>query len=192
MNCVKNIVFVFLILGACKLYAQETTKEEKVQPNKASKHSINLELCGHAFAIASMNYEYLLRRQISFGVGLGFHRFTKIKSSRFQNGQEEIGKFFSISTSQMLYGNYFIGKNKHKLFFTGGLTNFLYLMRNKYPSETFHYNSATLVWNAGVGYQYLGKVMYYRLTGYCFGFKEETEFMPKYMPWLGITMGVKL
>jgi len=95
------------------------------ESNKERKHFVYAEFAGRTFVFASLNYEYLFRGNISIGSGLGLINFQKGSISRSINGITESGKYTDISSSQMIYGNYFIGNNNHKLLFTLGLTNFL-------------------------------------------------------------------
>ena len=91
----------------------------------------------------------------------------------------------------MLYGNYFIGQNRHRLLLTGGITNFLAVYRNQYPSETVSGAEAGLGWNTGLGYHYEGRVTFLRVTGYFMALPEPSEFLPQYFPWVGLSTGVR-
>lgn len=82
--------------------------------------------------------------------------------------------------------------NKNKLFITGGLTNFLFTDRTKFPSETYLLIDSQLEWNAGVGWQFSAKRIYLRLTVYFMSMPEPTELTGKYIPWIGISTGLKL
>jgi len=89
-------------------------------------------------------------------------------------------------------GNYFIGKKRNQLLLTAGLTNFLGTYRNKYPSETVRFAEAQLEWNAGIGYQYSANRFFFRITGYILSLPEPSGWFPEYMPWAGISTGIKL
>ncbi len=156
------------------------------------KHALNIELVGRAFLFGSFNYEYALTNQISLGGGLGLGNIQAGDITRDNNGIPENGRYFDMSSTQMIYGNYFIGKHKHKLYFTAGATNFLIVNRNKYPSETEFFVEPKLEWNLGLGYQFSGARTYYRLTAYCISLPDDSSFFPKYLPWLGLSMGYKL
>ena len=142
--------------------------------------------------MGSFNYEYMLHKQISIGCGLGLIYINRGEITRNNNGTSEIGKSLDIGSTQMIYGNYFIGKNKNKLFVTGGITNFLLTNRNKYPSETELFRDSQLGWNAGVGGQFSAKRIYLRLTVYFMSMPEPNDFTGKYIPWIGISTGLKL
>jgi len=59
--------------------------------------------------------------------------------------------YLDVSTTQLIYGNYFIGKNRNQLVLTADASNFLATNRNRYPSETVRSAQAQLEWNAGIG-----------------------------------------
>lgn len=92
----------------------------------------------------------------------------------------------------MIYGNYFVGSDKHKLVLTAGLTNFLISSRNTYPSDTELSSEINIEWNAGLGYQYNREQLYFRLSGYVISLPEPSAWFPKYMPWVGLSIGYKL
>jgi|TARA_B110000977_G_scaffold158271_1_gene201633 hypothetical protein len=185
-----------LILMFQSISAQDPLEKSLIQPvkefNQDSKHFINAEIGGRTLKYGSLNYEYALHKRISLGCGIGLIYFQKGDITRNNNGNPETGKYRDLGTSQMIYGNYFIGKNKHQLHLTAGLTNFLFTVRNKYPSETESSSESQLEWNAGIGYQLSVKRIYLRLTGYCISLPEPTGWFPKYMPWIGISMGLKI
>ena len=112
--------------------AQESVEKSASQSvreiDQDNKHFIHAEIRGRTFIFGSLNYEYSLHKQISF-CGFGLIYIQKGDIIRNNNGTTETGKCLDIGTSQMIYGNYFIGKKKHKLYFTGGLTNFLFTSR---------------------------------------------------------------
>ena len=92
----------------------------------------------------------------------------------------------------MLYANYFLGEGKHKVLFTGGVTNFLLTEWRKYPSETEFISESNLRINGGIGYQFEKNKTYFRFTAYLVSISESTVFFPKYFPWAGISFGRKL
>ncbi|MEL6944219.1 MAG: hypothetical protein AAFO82_16280, partial [Bacteroidota bacterium] len=73
-----------------------------------------------------------------------------------------------------------------------GLANLLSISRNNYPSEVEWFTEADFFWNGGIGYQFSNNRTIFRFTGYCIGLPEETEFFPKYMPWLGLSFGFRI
>ncbi len=156
------------------------------------RHSINFELAGSAFLFGSVKYEYALTDDFSVGAGLGISNISAGDITRDNNGSPETGSFFDTSTSQTIFGNYFIGKKKHKLVLTAGLVNFLSLYRNNYPSEVEFFGNAELEWNIGVGYQLNSNDIYFKLMAYLISTPNESVFFPKYLPWPGITIGKKI
>lgn len=164
-----------------------STKEQLENP-----HSIKLELLGRAFLFGSLNYEYALNRKVSLGGGLGLANFQIGDITRQNNGQPEEGRFRDISSSQMIYGNYFIGKKKHQFHLTAGLTNFLITSRNKYDSETDFSAETYVRGNVGAGYQFIGERIYFRATAYVLHLPSDTSFFPKYIPWGGVSLGYKI
>lgn len=186
-----------LILMFQSIRAQDPIEKSLTQPekefNQDSKHFIHAEIGGRTIKYGSFNYEYALHKQISLGCGIGLIYFQKGDITRNNNGNQETGKYLELATSQMIYGNYFIiGKNKHQLFLTAGLTNFLFTYRNKYSSEIELDSDSQLEWNAGIGYQFSVKRIFLRFTGYCISLPEPTGWFPKYIPWIGISMGLRI
>jgi|GEM_PF-1524132 len=157
-----------------------------------SKHTVYAEIGGRTFVWGSMNYEYAFGNRIAVGGGLGMINLMSGEISRFYNGATETGKYLDIATTQMIYGNYFVGKNRHQIYFTGGLTNFLVTYRNKYPSETVFSAEAQLEWNAGIGYQFSGKRTFFRITGYCISMPGPSDWFPEFMPWAGVSVGFNI
>jgi len=162
------------------------------EANHGAKHSIHAEVGGRTFLLGSLNYEYAINRRFSFGAGIGFINLNRGSITRINNNVEETGKFRDLATTQMIYGNYFVGRNKHQLLITAGLTNFLFSYKSKYPSGVLKSTNAQVEWNAGIGYQYTSDKMFFRLTGYCISLPDTSGWFPKYMPWAGITIGWKL
>ena len=185
------LILAFQSISAQDPIEKSTPQSEKYF-NQDSKHFVHIELGGRTCIYGSLNYEYALYKQISLGFGIGLINFYKGDIIRNNNGNSETGKYLDIIGSQMIYGNYFIGKNKHQLHLTAGLTNVLFTSRNRYPSETESWSESQLEWNAGIGYQLSFKKTYLRLTGYCISLPEPSGWFPKYMPWIGISMGVKV
>lgn len=183
------------MLGCLCLLCYRTNAQSLIQEKTSStenQHSICLEIGGRTFVFGSVNYEYQLNEKVSFGGGLGIISLGRGAITRSNNGVPETGDYFDLSSSQMVSGNYFIGKKKNKLYFTSGLTVFSFIDRRKYPSEKETFIDAQLKWNIGVGYQYSGEKMYLRVTGYCLNMPEPNSWFPEYMPWAGISTGIKL
>ena len=157
--------------------------------NAQERHSLNLELGGRTLLFGSLNYEYQILDKVSIGGGLGVINLSRGQITRDNGGMDETGNYLDISTSQMLYGNYFMGRNKHKMLLTAGLTNFLQTYRNTYPSETVIGRDLQVQWNAGLGYQFTGKQNYFRLTGYVLKMPQPSGWFPPYIPWFGLTTG---
>jgi hypothetical protein len=124
-------------------------------------------------------------------LGLGLINILWGDITRNNNGAPEAGRYFDMGSTQMIYGNYFIGKRKHKLYFTGGLTNLLITSRNTYQLETVLSRDLHLDWNAGMGYQYTGLHTFYRLAAYVVGLPGPSSWFPRYMPWIGISIGYR-
>ncbi len=163
-----------------------------IQLTESSKHSMLFELAGRGFIFGSLNYEYALSKSFSLGAGLGVAVIQSGQITRDNNGVPEEGRFLDSSTTQMIYGTYFLGKGKHQFLMTAGFTNFLATNRNKYPSETERSKESFGKWNAGLGYQFMRGKKFFRITGYCLSFVDVSEFFPAYLPWLGISFGLKL
>ena len=151
------------------------------------KHSIHLEIGGRAFLFGSLNYEYAFLNRFSFGGGLVLLNISRGE----KNNTAETGKYFDMASSQTIYGNYFVGKNKHKLLLTAGFTNYSSFNRNKYPSKTETYNETSLGFNGGVGYQATGNKTFFRVTLYGLNLPESNGFFPIYIPWIGLNTGIK-
>lgn len=179
----------------CFFISLQITSQKNIEINKEkleSKHSLNLELIGRTFVFSSINYEYSLHEKITLGTGLGVLYVESRDITRDNNGLAENGRYFDITLSQMIYANYFIGKNKHKVFFTAGLSNFSSFNRNKYPSETQFSNENTFSWNTGIGYQYNKEKIYFRLTGYLLRIRAFSESLGiDFLPWGGTTIGYR-
>jgi hypothetical protein len=180
----KHLTILCLIMSFHKLPAQET--------NNNSKHSVNIEILGRTIIWSSVNYEYKIMNNLSIGSGLGFTNSLKGDIIRDNNGIPETGRYLDIGTTQMIYGNYFIGKPKHQFFFTGGLTHFLMVYKRKYPSETEYSAESQIKWNVGMGYQLSGKQTYFRFTAYCIRMPDPSGWFPEIIPWAGVSMGIKL
>ena len=187
-----GLLFLLTYVGNAQGNKPEMIEPDREEGNKLSKHSIVTEIGGRTFILGSLNYEYAIHKRISLGGGTGLIGIQRGGITRDNNGAPEDGKYFDASSTQMIYGNYFIGKDKHKLFFTVGATNFLFTYRNKYPSGTELSRELQLEWNAGIGYQFSHKRLYYRLTGYCISMPEPSAWFPKYMPWAGLSIAYKL
>jgi len=157
-----------------------------------NKHSINFESFGRTMVWGSINYEYAMLKNLSFGGGLGLIFWENGNISRITNNATEVGTFLNTATTQILYANYFLGKQNHKCLLTAGLTGFSYTYHRKYPSENTNSLEFHLEASAGIGYQYSGNVLYYRATLYVLGVPEPNGWFPKYMPWMGFTIGYKL
>jgi len=191
----KIILCICFTLASSILKAQDSSTDNTsiaLKETLENPHSIKLELLGRTFLFGSLNYEYALNQKASFGAGLGLINFQIGDILRQNNGAPEEGRFRDISSSQMIYGNYFIGKKKHQLHLTAGLTHFLFTNRNKYDSETEFSAETHLEWNAGVGYQLVGERIYFRATAYVISLPESSSWFPRYMPWAGVSLGYKI
>jgi hypothetical protein len=191
----KLLSVIFLISILTDLNAQDLAFGQFNQffkeKNEQFRHSINAEIGGRTFIMGSFNYEYSLDKNFSFGCGLGLIFLQRGDIFRNVNGIQEKGKYFEANTSQMIYASYFLGKEKHHLYFTAGLTHFLFLNRNSYPSGTIFSTEAHIELNGGIGYQFSTNSMYYRFTAYVISMPEPSGWFPNYMPWLGITTGFR-
>ena len=178
------LVLISLLLSSFQTtFAQE---KEKIQ-----NHSINVEAFGKSILWGTVNYEYQPFSSISFGAGFGYTYFGSGQINRIHNDNEEIGQYLDLSTSQMLYANYFLGKNKHQMLFTAGLTNFWAWTRQTFPTETIFHSDTQIRWNFGLGYQYSKNSVYFRTTAYVLRMPEPTGWFPKIFPWLGVSLGYK-
>lgn len=192
----KQLVFFLAILVLFQVNAQESSLDKTSSKSKeafdGSRHSINLELGGRTLIIGSLNYEFSVRRQFSLGVGLGLNSVARGGIIRNNGGVTEEGTFFDLYSAHMFYGNYFIGKNKHRLLLTMGISNFKSFSKTKYPSETLVKRDKDFQWNLGVGYEFTGERMYFRATAYFLALPNISIYAPDYLPWIGLTMGHKL
>ncbi|PLX08836.1 MAG: hypothetical protein C0596_05950 [Marinilabiliales bacterium] len=159
--------------------------------NSSSKHSVYSELLGRTIIFGSINYEYTINDGFSIGAGLGVNSVLSGQTNRINNGETETGKYFDTGSAQMLFANYFRGNDRHKLFFTIGITNFLLTYRNIYPSETIVQWDPQLEWNAGLGYQFAGHSTFLRASIYCISMPDPVGWFPKYFPWFGLSVGYK-
>jgi len=158
-----------------------------------SKHSLHIEAFGRSFFFGSLNYEYALTDRFSAGVGFGVAIVQVGQIERGINGQTEVGRYFDTFTTQMLYVNYDLWKrNKHSIYATAGLTAYTETYRNKYPSETQFMLDTQVQWTAGVGYEYNPGKFFFRATPYVIAMPEPSGWFPPYMPWLGLSAGMKL
>lgn len=195
VNFLKYGILTLLVCVSHGLLAQlpnanrDLLSSEESEPE--SKHCIHAEFGGRTFLILSLNYEYALYERISIGGGFGLINLRSSEQLQYVNGVLEKGSGFSFGSSQMIYGNYFIGEKKNKLFFTLGLTHFLFIDNSKFPSGNTSTTDSQLNGNVGVGYQFSGQKVFFRLTGYCIGLPEPTGWFPKYMPWAGVSTGFK-
>jgi hypothetical protein len=185
-----------LLLMCYGLFGQALTQDPGTSPaqtsNQERKHRLFTEVGGRTLVFGSLNYEYALSKNLSLGCGLGFIGFRKGAISRVTHGDQETGNYRETATSQLVFANYLVGSERHKLLLTAGLTNFLQTSRSRYPSGTVSSVDSQVEWNAGIGYQLELDKMYFRLTGYCLSMPDPTGWFPKYIPWAGISVGLKL
>ena len=170
------------------IYSQEAVVAAN---SKQKRHSINIEALGRTFIFGSVNYEYTLHKKLSIGAGFSILSASRSSTVRANNGFEESGIFSSLVSTQMIYGNYFVGKGKHKLLLTAGATGLLSNARSKFPSETLKSHSLSFHGNMGIGYNYLGDNVYYRLTVYCLQLPDLAGWFPRLMPWIGTSVGFR-
>jgi hypothetical protein len=161
------------------------------EPDDDKKHKVYLEGLGRSVIWLSMNYEYELTKRISLGTGLGYTNLSSRPMVRVNDGVYETGRHFELLTSQAIFANYFIGKSNHKLFFTGGFTNFWSLSRRKFDSDTRFFSDAQIRWNLGVGYQYSTSHVFVRFTAYALRLPEPVGIFPEIVPWAGISLGYR-
>lgn len=195
-NIIKTLsAFCFLLFSLHSIFAQQNESVSAASIDilpQESKHSVHVELLGRAFLFGSVNYEYALPKNFAVGAALGITNVQRGTITRDNAGTPEEGRYFDSATSQMVYGNYFVGKRKHKGLVTAGLTHFLITSRNKYPSRTERSLESHFEWNAGLGYQFSANRTYYRLTGYVLSLPEPSGWFPAIMPWGGLTIGCRL
>ena len=151
-----------------------------------------MEAFGRTFFFGSFNYEYSIIPNFSLGAGIGVLQLQQGNITRNNQSLSEQGRYFDAVTTQMIYVNYFFGKNRHKGIFSVGGTNLLTLGRNKYPSETESYSSSILLPNLGLGYQFSSKKMYYRLMAYCLYMPQPSTWFPSVIPWAGLSVGYRI
>lgn len=190
-----SIFRLIIALGILILISQHVDAQDiqyKNETESSNRHSINVELLGRTFLFSSVNYEYAINTKFSLGTGLGLVSLQRGDITRNMNGVPETGRYLDLASTQMIYGNYFVGSDKHKLVLTAGLTNFLISSRNTYPSDTELSSEINIEWNAGLGYQYNLEQLYFRLSGYVISLPEPSAWFPKYMPWVGLSIGYKL
>ncbi len=178
------------------LSGQEPVKNPTADPVKALNHSrthrLFTEVGGRTVVFGSLNYEYALSENFSLGAGFGMINYQTGTILRVTDGTSETGNYSESATSQLVFANYLVGSERHKLLLTAGLTHFLQTSKSRYPSGTVSSVDAQVEWNAGIGYQLELNKMFFRLTGYCLGLPEPTGWFPKYIPWAGVTAGLKL
>lgn len=151
--------------------------------------SAHLELGGRAFLFASANYEYRLLDRFALGAGFGAAAVQVGDITRDVAGTPETGRYLSVATSQTLFGQYFIGADRHQLLLTAGLTNYLSTSRNTYPTGTEITREAQIQPHLGVGYQLSGEHWYGRLTAYGLWMPEPSGWFPRVLPWAGLSVG---
>lgn len=192
---VYQYVTVLLILMCHGAFGQDLTQNTTRSAetlNHDSKHRLFAEVGGRTLVFGSVNYQYTLGKNFAVGAGLGLANVQSGTISRVTNGNPETGDYLELATSQMIFGNYFVGGDRHKLLLTAGLTNFLISGRNKYPSETVRFLDSQVEWNAGIGYHLELNKLFLRVTAYCLSLPDPTGWFPKYIPWAGVTAGLKL
>ena len=184
----QRILTLLVFLATTCGYAQSPAAE----PTDGGPHSLHLELAGRGFLIGSVNYEYALKPQLALGAGLGVINLQSGSITRDNNGTPEEGTYFDQSSTQMLYGNYFVGLGPHQLQLTAGATHFFISYRNRYPSGTDMSVESKWGWNAGVGYQYSKGRGFFRATAYFLNLPSTGIIVPKNLPWLGLAGGLRL
>ena len=102
------LIMIFQNMNAQEPVVQNASHSVK-EIDKGSKHYIHTEIGGRTFLVGSFNYEYMLYKQFSIGCGLGLIYIERATNIGSNNGTDEIGKALSIASTQMIYGNYFIG-----------------------------------------------------------------------------------
>jgi hypothetical protein len=193
----NDLVNIFaLIVSLCALsplHAQESIDETiSNERDKTIRHSINLEVGGRTLIIGSLNYEFLLYDRFALGVGVGLNSIARGQTIRNNEGVTETGRYFDVYSAHLFSGTYFIGKRKHKMLLTAGITNFRRYQKDVYPSETIVERAKSLQWNAGIGYQFTGRRMYFRSTAYFLALPNISVYAPDYLPWIGLTVGYKV
>lgn len=186
----KYLAIGIVIIFSQAVFAQGS--QEDTSEEKENKHYIYTELLGRTIIFGSLNYEYSLHPKVSIGCGLGYINMQQGKISRNVDGDSETGDYFDLISSQMIFANYFVGKRKHKFVLTGGITNFLNTYRNTYPTEKLVSRKAQVEWNAGMGYQFSTNRFLLRLNTYAISMPDPSGWYPKYFPWLGLSVGVKI
>lgn len=179
----KSLGLLFFFTAAFEIHAQDT--------ELSKKQSINFEVLGRSIVWGAINYEYQIASRFSLGIGFGYSNSGRGQINRIEEGVQEIGRYFDLSTSQILYGNYFVGKNNHQLLISGGLTNFWAWSRQKFPSETLFNSDVQIRWNVGIGYQYSKGNAYFRATAYAIRMPEPAGWFPRVFPWIGLTGGYR-
>lgn len=189
MNSSLNYILFFCLLFISQNAITQRVVEEHSSTIE-SKNSLNFELLGRGFLFGSFNYEYTLAKRLSLGLGLGFANVQRGQISRLDpvGNVSETGMFFEAATTQMIYTNYFLGKNKHKLILTAGITNFLLYDRQNYPSELISDTDSFLNWNIGIGYQLSLKKVKFRITAYAINLPGESIYLPGVLPWVGFAV----
>ncbi|MFK7783674.1 MAG: hypothetical protein AB8B56_01090 [Crocinitomicaceae bacterium] len=190
---IKHCLFLIVMSASFQLSAQEHLDDEiSENRDRTFRHSINLEAGGRTLIMGSLNYEFLLYDRFALGVGIGFNSIARGEIIRNNNGVTETGTYFDLYSSHLFSGTYFVGKGKHKMLITAGITNFRRYDKVVYPSETIIGRAKDLQWNAGIGYQFTSKRMYFRTTAYFLALPNISIWAPDYLPWIGLTAGYKL
>jgi hypothetical protein len=181
-----------MILSSSLSFGQDVSSSS-ADNSKSFKHSLHIEAFGRSFFFGSLNYEYAFTDRFWAGVGLGFANAASGEIERNNDGMPETGSYFDTYTTQMLYVNYDLWKrNKHSIYATAGLTFYTETYRNKYPSEIQFFIDSQANWTAGFGYEYNPGKFFFRATPYVLAMPDPSGWFPPYMPWLGLSAGIKL
>jgi hypothetical protein len=193
MHVLKHFALIISLAAFGQLKAQESMNETvSNERDKTIRHSVNLEVGGRTLIIGSLNYEFLLYDRFALGVGVGLNSISRGEIIRNNDGATETGNYFDLYSAHLFSGTYFIGKRKHKLLLTAGMTNFRSYQKEVFPSETIVERAKSLQWNAGIGYQFTGRRMYFRSTAYFLALPNISVYAPDYLPWIGLTVGYKV
>ena len=183
------LIGLFFLLLSVSLKGQG---ESKYIEKEVSKHSLNIELFGKGLYFGNLSYEYVLKRNLVFGSGLGFQA-QHSNSYNLQNNKSVKELFLTVP----LYMIFKTHKNKrHHIVFTLGVTPVISVKHSGYSTyKNFYHNHETSRVRIAdtypafaIGYESNSYTFYFRISIYA-QYIGENYWYPSVIPWLGITFG---
>ncbi len=170
--------------------------EEEIIEIENTPAILNIELLGKSVVFLNATYEHNFNRNIGIGIGLSFTMAQSGTITREVNYQTpdqytEDGKYIDLAGTIPIYLITKQGKGKHRLIQQIGVTTMISLFHNRYPSGTEIHNETKVIPFASIGYEYEGERVVFRLPIYI-GYIGDEGFFPAVVPWVGVSLGVKL